>query len=102
MKLLPTVPIALLLGCVATSAGFLLSSRAGWSATPSTVQQYCTDSGWSNNVGAVDDLVRRAGAAGWDLVGVYRPSNSVGNSDYVCFRRQGPGTGEPVLSRHLR
>jgi hypothetical protein len=96
MKKSATVPVAVVLGCVVVAAGFLLSSRVGWSATPSAVQQYCTDSGDSNNVVPVDDLVRRAGAEGWDLVGVYRPAASLGNVDYVCFRRQG-SAGVPVL-----
>ena len=57
-------------------------------ARPLAVAQYCTDTGDFNNTAALDSLVRRAGAQGWELVGVYRP-NTLGatKADYVCFKR---------------
>lgn len=55
---------------------------------PIAVAQYCTDTGDFNNTSALDALVRKAGAAGWELVGVYR-ANTLGATkvDYVCFKR---------------
>ena len=57
-------------------------------ARPLAVAQYCTDTGDFNNTAALDGLVRKAGAQGWELVGVYRP-NTLGatKADYVCFKR---------------
>ena len=55
---------------------------------PVAVAQYCTDTGDFNNTSALDGLVRKAGAQGWELVGVYR-ANTLGATkvDYVCFKR---------------
>ena len=55
---------------------------------PASVAQYCTDTGDFNNTSALDGLVRKAGAQGWELIGVYRP-NTLGATkvDYVCFKR---------------
>src|SRR5438477_10561390 len=57
-------------------------------ARPTAVAQYCTDTGDFNNTSALDGLVRKAGAQGWELVGVYR-ANTLGatKADYVCFKR---------------
>ena len=57
-------------------------------ARPTAVAQYCTDTGDFNNTSALDGLVRKAGAQGWELVGVYR-ANTLGATkvDYVCFKR---------------
>lgn len=57
-------------------------------ARPLAVAQYCTDTGDFNNTASLDSLVRKAGAQGWELVGVYRP-NTLGATkvDYVCFKR---------------
>ena len=54
------------------------------------MQQYCTTSGDFNNVEALNTLVKRAGAQGWELIGVYRPAQlGATYEDYVCFHRTG-------------
>jgi hypothetical protein len=36
------------------------------------------------------DMVKSAGARGWELIGVYRPHHLGGTwEDYVCFRKPG-------------
>jgi hypothetical protein len=52
------------------------------------IAQYCTDTGDYNNTGALDGLVRKAGAQGWELIGVYRAAPMGATKvDYVCFKR---------------
>lgn len=77
------------IGCAAATVSTLApSSRASAAAAPGAVEQYCTSTGDFNNVKALDSAVKQAGLAGWELIGVYRPS-PVGSTyeDYICFRR---------------
>jgi len=77
------------LGCAASAVGLGPSPSLGQGTqTWAQVSQYCTDTGDFNNTNALNDLVKRAGDAGWELVGVYRPAPlGMTHADYVCFRR---------------
>jgi hypothetical protein len=80
--------LGIVVGC---AAGAVVQSPLGTgraTAAAGVVEQYCTDTGQYNDVAAVDQLVRKAGQAGWQLIGVYR-ANPLGmaRTDYVCFYR---------------
>jgi hypothetical protein len=85
MKAILFVFSGIVVGCAAATVSRSVSTPA---RAAGAVQQYCTSSGDWNNVQAVDQLVRRAGHEGWELVGVYRgAAQGVNREDYVCFRR---------------
>jgi hypothetical protein len=82
------VLLGLALGCAAGAVGLVPSASVGQTGSTLAVQQYCTDTGDFNNTEALNALVQKAGAQGWELVTVAR-AEAVGMSkaDYVCFRR---------------
>jgi hypothetical protein len=83
----PTVLVltGILIGC-ATAA--VTRSSAPPARAAGAVEQYCTTSGDFNNIAAVNDVVKRAGEKGWELIGVYRPVQLGATfEDYVCFHR---------------
>jgi hypothetical protein len=85
MKAILFVLSGIAVGCAAATVSRSASTPA---RAAEVVQQYCTTSGDYNNVQAVDDLVKRAGREGWELVGVYRAAPlGATREDYVCFKR---------------
>jgi hypothetical protein len=81
------VLMGIALGCAAGAVG-LTPSRSIGETRGASVEQYCTDTGDYNDTSALDSIVRKAGNEGWELIGVYRPSNlGATHYDYVCFRR---------------
>ena len=88
MKASVLVLLGIALGCAVGAVGLAPPGGVGHAANAS-VAQYCTDTGDYNNTQAVDDVVRKAGKQGWELVGVYRAPGNTGVShvDYVCFRQ---------------
>jgi hypothetical protein len=89
MKASALVLVGITLGCAAGAAGLAPSRSVGQTpANPAAVAQYCTDTGDLNSTAALDGVVRRAGAEGWELIGVSRPTQlGLTHVDYVCFRR---------------
>jgi len=89
MKGYVLVLMGIALGCAAGAAGLGPSVSVGQSAGGAqAVQQYCTDTGDFNDTKALDEIVRRAGADGWELVTVARATPmGATHTDYVCFRR---------------
>ena len=83
------VLIGIALGCAAGAAGVVPRMSVGQSASGGpAVQQFCTSTGQYNHIDALDEIVRRAGTGGWELVTVARPTPlGATHSDYVCFRR---------------
>ena len=80
--------LGIAVGCAAGAAGVVPSVSRSQTAAARLVEQYCTDTGDFNNTEALNGLVQKAGAQGWELVTVAR-AEAVGMSkaDYVCFRR---------------
>jgi hypothetical protein len=82
------VLIGIVVGCAAGTVAQLPSAGGRRATAAGAVEQYCTDTGEYNDTAALDALVRKAGAAGWELIGVYRPDKLGATwADYVCFRR---------------
>ena len=89
MKGIGLVLMGIALGCAAGMVGLAPSPNVSQArAGVLGVAQFCTDTGDFNNTAALDSAVRKAGDEGWELVGVYRPTEiGTTHADYVCFRR---------------
>jgi hypothetical protein len=88
MKASVLVLMGIAVGCAAGAVGLGPARNVSRAATGQAVAQYCTDTGDFNNTEALDALVTKAGHEGWELIGVYRPSQiGATHADYVCFRR---------------
>ena len=82
------VLLGLVLGCAVGAVGLAPSTTVGQARAAASVEQYCTDTADFNNTATLDSMVRKAGYDGWELVGVYRPTQlGATHVDYVCFRR---------------
>jgi hypothetical protein len=87
MKPTLLVLAGILIGCAAAAVGTRSQADSAHAQATPVVLQYCTTTGDFNNIELVDDMVRKAGQAGWELIGVYRPAHLGATvQDYVCFR----------------
>ena len=88
MKGYVLVLLGIAVGCAAGAAGIGPSVSVGQTGGARAVEQYCTDTGDFNNTEALNAVVQKAGAQGWELVAVARAEAvGVSKTDYVCFRR---------------
>jgi hypothetical protein len=83
------VLLGIALGCAAGAAGLVSKTSLGQRASGGpAVDQYCEATGEYNHIGALNEVVRRAGAQGWELVTIARPAPlGATHSDWACFRR---------------